>query len=184
MRKFLSHDATCTILHAFITSQIDYSNSLMNRLPNNHIKKLQRVQNTAAGLVSNLRKCNRITPVLFTLQWLPVKYRIGFKNIVDHLQQTSWQNTWLHPRNDHPIKEQIFHDIQWSLCSEDSKIQARHFRKRVFAVCGPLVWISCQRKLAYARKLKHSSEPYRLFSLILKMSLLLQFDLENHCKAS
>ena len=38
IRKFLSQEATCTIIHAFITSQIDYCNSLMNGLPENLIK--------------------------------------------------------------------------------------------------------------------------------------------------
>ena len=82
IRKFLSQEATCTIIHAFITSQIDYCNSLMNRLPENLLKKLQRVQNTAARLVFNLRKYDRITPALVTLHWLPVKYRIEFKTLL------------------------------------------------------------------------------------------------------
>ena len=78
IRKFLSQEATCTVIHAFITSQIDYCNSLMNGLPENVIKKLQRVQNTAARLVFNLTKYDRITPALVMLHWLPVKYRIEF----------------------------------------------------------------------------------------------------------
>ena len=39
IRKFLSQEATWTVIHAFITSQIDYCNSLMNGLPENIIKK-------------------------------------------------------------------------------------------------------------------------------------------------
>ena len=82
IRKFLSQEATCTIIHAFITSQIDYSYSLMNGLPENLIKKLQRVQNTAARLVFNLRKYDHPTPALVTLHWLPVKYWIEFKTLL------------------------------------------------------------------------------------------------------
>ena len=82
IRKFLSQDAMCTIIHAFVTSQIDYCNSLMNGLPESLTKKLQRVQNTAARLVFDLRKCDRITPALVTLHWLPVKYRIEFKTLL------------------------------------------------------------------------------------------------------
>ena len=40
IRKFLNQEATCTVIHAFITSQIDYCNSLMNGLPENLIEKL------------------------------------------------------------------------------------------------------------------------------------------------
>ena len=82
IRKFLSQEATCMIIHAFIISQIDYCNSLMNGLPVNLIKKLQRVQNTAARLVFNLRKYDRITPAPVALHWLPVKYRIEFKTLL------------------------------------------------------------------------------------------------------
>ena len=79
IRKYLTDDATCTIVHAFVTSQIDYCNSLLSGLPDNLIKKVQRVQNTAARLVCKLRKYDRITPAMITLHWLPVKYRIVFK---------------------------------------------------------------------------------------------------------
>ena len=79
IRKFLSQEATCTIIHAFITNQIDYCKCLMNGLPDNLIKKLQCVQNTAARLVFNLKKYDRITPALVTLHWHPVKYRIELK---------------------------------------------------------------------------------------------------------
>ena len=54
----------------------------MNGLPENLTKKLQRVQNTAARLVFNLRKYDRITPALVTLHWLSVKYRIEFKTLL------------------------------------------------------------------------------------------------------
>ena len=56
--------------------------NVMNGLPENLIKKLQRVQNTAARLVFNLRKYDRITLALVTLHWLPVKYRIEFKTLL------------------------------------------------------------------------------------------------------
>ena len=82
IRKFLSQEATRTIIHAFITSHSDYCSSLMNGLPDNVTKKLQRVQNTAARLVFNLTKYDCITPALVTLHWLPVKYRIEFKTLL------------------------------------------------------------------------------------------------------
>ena len=82
IRKFLSQEATRTIIHAFITSHIDYCSSLMNGLPDNLTKKLQRVQNTAARLVFNLTKYDCITPTLVMLHWLPVKYQIEFKTLL------------------------------------------------------------------------------------------------------
>ena len=61
------------------------------------------------------------------------------QNTVDRFQRTSWQGTYLHPRNDHPIKKQkIFHKIQWRTCPEGSKIQAWYFRQ----ACIRSIWAS------------------------------------------
>ena len=42
IRKFLSHEATEILIHAFITSKVDYCNSLLYGLPAYQIAKLQR----------------------------------------------------------------------------------------------------------------------------------------------
>ena len=39
------------------------------------LKRLQSVQNTAARLLSRVRRCDHITPVLRSLHWLPVYER-------------------------------------------------------------------------------------------------------------
>ena len=44
-----------------------------------HLLKLQRLQNAAARLISNVPRYSHITPVLCSLHWLPVKFRIDFK---------------------------------------------------------------------------------------------------------
>ena len=43
------------------------------------LAKLQVLQNTVARVVSLTRKYDHITPVLESLHWLPVKFRIVFK---------------------------------------------------------------------------------------------------------
>ena len=43
------------------------------------IKKLQRVQNTAARVITGLGKYDHITMTLYELHWLPVEKRIQFK---------------------------------------------------------------------------------------------------------
>jgi len=48
-------------------------------LPDPLIHQLQRVQNAAARLVLGLRLSDHITPALYKLHWLPVRYRIEFK---------------------------------------------------------------------------------------------------------
>ena len=79
IRKFLSHEATETLIHAFVTSKVDYCNSLLYGLPAYQIAKLQRVQNAPAHLILEESRFCHITPSLRQLQWLPVHNRIIFK---------------------------------------------------------------------------------------------------------
>ena len=54
--RYLSQDCLVTLIHAFVTSRLDYCNSLMYGLPQCHISKLQRVQNAAARIAFDLSK--------------------------------------------------------------------------------------------------------------------------------
>ena len=45
IRKFLSRENTETLIHTFITSRLDYCNSLLYVLPDSTLCKLQRIQN-------------------------------------------------------------------------------------------------------------------------------------------
>lgn len=79
MRKYLTTDAVKTIVQAVIISRLDYCNSLLNGCPDKLVQRLQRVQNSAARLVSRCPRRNHITPVLMSLHWLPVAARIKYK---------------------------------------------------------------------------------------------------------
>ena len=48
-------------------------------MPTLTLPRLQSVQNAAARLVTGTRRTDRITPVLQSLQWLPVRQRVTFK---------------------------------------------------------------------------------------------------------
>ena len=72
IRKYLTMDATHTLVHSIVIGRLDYCNSLLYKVPAIHISKLQRIQNSAARLVFSTPRFNHITPVLFSLQWLPV----------------------------------------------------------------------------------------------------------------
>ena len=73
IRKYLKTDISNTLVHAMITSRIDYCNSLLCGLADNSLNKLQGVQNAAARLITGTAKFSHIFPVLRTLHWLPIK---------------------------------------------------------------------------------------------------------------
>jgi hypothetical protein len=79
IRRYLTSDATKSLVNGLITSRLDYCNALLNGLPQTSINKLQRIQNTAARIVTRTSRRSHMTPVLKDLHWLPVKYRVQFK---------------------------------------------------------------------------------------------------------
>ena len=61
---------------------MDYCNSLLFGIHDHLIDRLQRCQNNAARVISLSRKYDHITPVMQSLHWLPVRYRIIFKILI------------------------------------------------------------------------------------------------------
>ena len=67
------------LVHAYVTSRLDYCNSILYGLPKYQLSKLKRIQNMAARLITDTMKFDHINPVLYNLHWPPVNYRIQFK---------------------------------------------------------------------------------------------------------
>ena len=78
-RRVLTEDATKTVMQSLVMSRLDYCNALLIGIQKDLIAKLQRLQNSAARIVSRTRKYEHITPVLIKLHWLPIKFCIQFK---------------------------------------------------------------------------------------------------------
>ena len=82
VRKYLTLDATKTVVESLVCSKLDFCNSLYYGLPSFQIQKLQRIQSVAARLILRQRKFEHITSTLIELHWLLVIYRIKFKILV------------------------------------------------------------------------------------------------------
>ena len=79
IRPHLTNESCKTLVHAIVTSRLDYCNSLLYGIPNNTMQRLQRVQNCAARIITRTKKYDHITPVLQRLHWLPVHLRPTYK---------------------------------------------------------------------------------------------------------
>ena len=140
IKPFLSPKDLEKIIHAFITSRLDYCNSLYIGLPQSLLNRLQMAQNAAARLLTGTKKHDHITPVLASLHWLPVNFRIQFKVLLIVFkalngQAPSYISDLIHP-----------HQAPRSLRSSGNALlhvpRSRLKRKgdRAFAVAAPRLW--------------------------------------------
>ena len=68
-----------TIATALVSSRLDYCNSLLHNIAIKDITKLQLVQNCMAMVGTRSPRFSRSVPLLRSLHWLPVRYRIIVK---------------------------------------------------------------------------------------------------------
>jgi len=93
VRQSLDTDAIKTLVHAFVTTRVDYCNGAFAGSPDYVTDRLQHVLDAAARLVSGTRKCDRGRSSLLhdDLHWLDVPQRIQFK--LDVTVRRCLQNT-------------------------------------------------------------------------------------------
>lgn len=79
VKPMLPRDLFERVIHAFVTTRLDYCNALYSGINQTVLSRLQLVQNAAARLLTGTRKYDHISPVLSSLHWLPVHFRVDFK---------------------------------------------------------------------------------------------------------
>ncbi len=67
------------LIHALITSRLDYCNARFLGLSKNRIARFQYVQNSAARVLTSSRRSAHITSLMHDLHWLLVASHIYFK---------------------------------------------------------------------------------------------------------
>ncbi len=82
-RSILHHMLNFTVaemlINSFVVSRLDYCNASLTRVSKSTLNKLQYVQNSAARILTETRIVSHITPVLQSLHWLLIRFRVGFK---------------------------------------------------------------------------------------------------------
>ena len=79
IRNCLSQNDAEIFVHAFISSKLEFCNTLLYGLPWLVFDRLQYVQNCVTCLVSRTQSSELITPVLRQLPWLPIEQWIAYK---------------------------------------------------------------------------------------------------------
>ena len=79
VRSLLSSEHTAMLVHSVISSRLDYCNSVYFNISKFNVKKLQKVQNSAARIVACKPFRVSISGTLRELHWLRIESRIIFK---------------------------------------------------------------------------------------------------------
>ena len=123
-----------------ISCSLDFCNSLFHCLPFAQISKLQRIQNSAAKLVTRSSPRQHITPVLRSLHWLPVSKRIEFKLLL--LTYKS-----LHQSAPHYLQELLYPYVPHRTLRSSSTSQlvpyitrTKSYGHRSFSYSSPSLW--------------------------------------------
>jgi len=140
VRKYLSYDTTKVLVHAFVTSKIDFCNSLLFGLPKHLIDRLQYVMNSAARVISRTRKYDHVTPILMELHWLPVEQRIKYKILV--LVYKALNGNAPMYLNELLTRYQPLRSLRSSNKGLllVPKFKLKSYGARAFSVCGPALW--------------------------------------------
>lgn len=141
LRPYLDKKALEKIVHCFISTRLDYCNSLYVGLPDTLLYKLQKIQNTAARILKGARKRDHITPILKELHWLPVRFRVQFKCLALVFK-------CIHGLAPVYLCDLItFHRPSRSLRSESNKYnllvpfsRSSMASERAFSIAGPRLW--------------------------------------------
>ena len=161
LRKYIDRDSLEVIIHAFVTTKLDFCNYILCGIGSSLAAKLQRVQNTAARILTGHPRSDHITPVLRSLHWLPIQQRIHFKTLIT-----------VHKAVNHTAPVYIQELVQLrlssrSLRSSDQLLLEVPFSRsskatsQAFSIAGPVLWnnipvdIRCSASLSvFKSKLK------------------------------
>ena len=140
IRRFITQSACEKLVHALISSRLDYANAILAGLPKQKIKQLQSIQNIAARIVTETRKFEHITPILRTLHWLPVKSRIEFKIIcltfrIIHGLAPAYMSDLVSPR----LSTKSLRSSTKSLLVTP-KTRTKMYGDRAFSAIAPRLW--------------------------------------------
>lgn len=154
IRKYLDQPSTERLVHAFVTSKLDYCNSVLYGLPAKQLSKLQRLQNSAARLVTKAKRRDHITPVLRQLHWLPINQRIVFKVLLITLKIINgYAPSYLSSLLESYKPKRALHSATKRLLIVP-KSSTTTYGDRAFSIAAPKLWNNRPDSIKYAETVK------------------------------
>lgn len=166
IKVYLDKTSLTRLIHAFVTSKLDYGNALLLGYPASLLQRLQRVQNCAARILSGCHRHDHITPVMRELHWLPVTQRIQFKVAVlvfkakHHLGPVYLQDL-VTPYEPARRLRSANQDL---LCVPATK--SALVTQRAFSVAGPILWNSLPLDLRQSQSLGIFKQKLKTFLFV------------------
>ena len=141
IRKHLSIDICKMLVQSLVISKLDYCNGLLFGVKEKLLDKLQLVQNMAARLCLNENKFSSATDALYTLHWLPIRFRIKYKIVLTVFKS-------LNDMSPEYLSNMFTkcHNSQRQLRSNNKnllvipKTRCVSFGDRALSVCGAKLW--------------------------------------------
>jgi len=141
IRKLVSEETAMTVASAMVQGRLDYCNSVLHLTSAANIRKLQRIQNSLARIVTGTRRSDHITPVLARLHWLPIESRVQFKlAVITYKVLTTHQPGYLAELVQLHVPQRQLRSSSRNLLREDCA--NLKFADRAFRFAAPTVWNS------------------------------------------
>jgi len=137
VRRSLDIESAATLVHAFVTSRVDYCNTFLAGTPKSTTDGLQWVLNAAARVVSEMCKFDHGLSQLLhdQLHWLELTQRIYFKLCLQR-KAPPYLVDLCKPVSDIASRQHLrsanSHHVQRHHCTM--------FGRRAFSVAGPTAW--------------------------------------------
>ena len=132
IRNLLSIKQTELLVHAVVSSRLDYCNVLLLGVNKDVIQMFQKVQNAGARLVARIPKFKSARNTLIDLHWLRVEARVIFKLLLFVFKCVNGQAP-------STISDLITVKNPETVLLKESNLQTKYGR-RSFSYCAPKYW--------------------------------------------
>ena len=140
IRPYLNNEIAAQIIHSFVTSKLDYCNSLLYGLTEKSLSRLKKIQNTAVRIITRYNTRDHINPHLKTLHWLPVHLRIDFKillttfKILNDLAPSYLCELLKYKTTPRCLRSESKHEL------DVPRTRTTSYGDRAFSVIAPILW--------------------------------------------